>query len=126
MGLVLDSGGLIAFDQGDRRVAALVEANRRRRERIVTSSGCVAQAWRGGGAPQALLARLLLGLNERGLEADISRKLGKVCGDAGLSDVIDAHVALLAHDDDVILTSDVEDIRALIRTTGSTAEVRRS
>src|ERR1700730_7813098 len=107
MGLVLDSGGLIAFDRGDRGVAALVEATRRRRERVVTSSGCVAQAWRGGGSRQALLARLLRGLNEHGLGADVSRRVGEVCGDAGLSDVVDAHVALLARDDDVVLTSDV-------------------
>ena len=125
MGLVLDSGGLIAFDRGDRGVAALVEATRRRRERIVTSSGCVARAWRGGGARQALLARLLRGLNEHGLGADVSRRVGEVCDDAGLRDVVDAHLALLAHDDDVVLTSDVDDVSVLIRTTGSTAEVRR-
>jgi hypothetical protein len=125
MGLVLDSSGLIAFDRGDRGVAALVEATRRRHERIVTSSGCVAQAWRGGGSRQALLARLLRGLNEHGLNADVSRRVGEVCGDARLNDVVDAHLALLARDDDVVLTSDGEDVSALLRATGSAAEVKR-
>jgi hypothetical protein len=125
LGLVLDSGGLIAFDRGDREVAALVEATRRRRERIVTSSGCVAQAWRGGGARQALLARLLRGLHEHGLGPDVSRGVGELCGNAGSSDVVDAHIALLAHDADTVVTSDVEDLRKLLRAAGSNADLRR-
>jgi hypothetical protein len=50
--LILDTGGLIAFDRGDRQVAALLEVARRRRDPVITSSGCVAQAWRGGGPRQ--------------------------------------------------------------------------
>jgi hypothetical protein len=125
LGLVLDSGGLIAFDRGNREVAALVEATRRRRERIVTSSGCVAQAWRGGGARQALLARLLRGLHERGLGPEVSRRVGQLCGNTGSSDVVDGHVAVLAHDGDTVVTSDVEDLRRLLRATGSNADLRR-
>jgi hypothetical protein len=122
--LVLDSGGLIAFDRGDRAVAALVEATRRRHERIVTSSGCVAQAWRGGGSRQALLARLLRGLHEHGLDPEVSRRVGQLCGDASSSDVVDAHVAVLAHGDDIVVTSDIKDLRKLVRATGSNADVR--
>jgi hypothetical protein len=115
VGLVLDTGGLIAFDRGDREVAALVEATRRRRDRIVTSSGCVAQAWRGGGLRQALLARLLQGLYEHGLDPQVSRRVGELCAVSGSNDVVDAHVALLGHDDDIIVTSDVEDLRRLLQ-----------
>jgi len=125
VGLVLDSGALIAFERGDRAVAALVEAARRRRVRVVTSSGCVAQAWRGGGPRQALLARLLRGLREQGLDQDVSRPVGSLCAAAGATDVVDGHVALLAHDDDVVLTSDVEDIKALLRERDCDARVRR-
>jgi hypothetical protein len=124
VGLILDSGGLIAFDRGDRDVAALVEATRRRRERALTSSGCVAQAWRGGGSRQALLARLLRGLHEQGLDPDVSRSLGQLCDEATTTDVVDAHVALLAHEGDLVVTSDAKDLRKLLRAAGSNAELR--
>jgi hypothetical protein len=124
MGLVFDSGGLIAFDRGDREVAALIEATRRRRERAVTSSGCVAQAWRSGGSRQALLARLLRGLHEQGLDPDVSRSVGRLCDEATTTDVVDAHVALIAHDGDVVITSDAKDIRRLLRAAGSNADLR--
>ena len=122
---MLDTGGLIAFDRGDRDVAALVEATRRRRERIVTSSGCVAQAWRGGGTRQALLARLLRGVDEQALSADMSRSIGELCGAAGVADVIDAHVALLARDPDLVVTSDPDDLHVLLQAAASSATVTR-
>ena len=122
---MLDTGGLIAFDRGDRDVAALVEATRRRRERIVTSSGCVAQAWRGGGTRQALLARLLRGVDEQALSADMSRSIGEICGAAGVADVIDAHVALLARDPDLVVTSDPDDLHVLLQAAASSATVTR-
>jgi len=123
--LVLDTGGLIAFDRGDREVAALVEAARRRRDRVVTSSGCVAQAWRVGGPRQALLSRLLAGVWETGLDRRISRAIGELCGAATAANVVDAHVALLVRDDDVVLTNDVDDLRGLLRTRGVSAHLRR-
>ena len=53
--LVLDSGGLIAFDRGDHKVAALVEATRRRSERGADLIGVcrpsVARWWSTAGAP---------------------------------------------------------------------------
>jgi hypothetical protein len=121
---VLDSGGLIAFERGDRDIAALVEATRRRREQVVTSSGCVAQAWRHGGSRQALLSRLLRGVDEKALDSDVSRGVGELCANTATSDVIDAHVALLARDEDMVLTSDADELRTLVRTAGSRAEVR--
>jgi hypothetical protein len=124
MGLVFDSGGLIAFDRGDREVAALIEATRRRRERAVTSSGCVAQAWRSGGSRQALLARLLRGLHEQGLDPDVSRRVGRLCDQASMTDVVDAHVALIAHDGDLVITSDAKDLRPLLRAAGSNVALR--
>ena len=124
MSLVLDSGGLIAFDRGDREVAALVEVTRRRRQPVLTSSGCVAQTWRGG-SRQALLARLLRGAHEYGLNPEGSRAVGELCGTTGSSDVVDAHLALLARDPDTVLTSDVNDLRKLLRATGSLAQVKR-
>lgn len=124
MGLVLDTGALIAFDRGNREVAALVEASRRRRDRVTTSSGCVAQAWRGGGSRQAVLATLLQGVDERPLDPSVSRAVGRLCAAAARFDVVDAHVALIAADNDIVVTSDAQDLRLLLTTAGSAAAVR--
>jgi PIN domain-containing protein len=123
VGLVLDTGALIAFERGDRHVAALVEATRRRKDRVATSSGCVAQAWRGG-PRQALLARLLAGTAEHPIHPGDSRAVGELCSTSGTSDVVDAHLALLAHDHDSVVTSD-PDLRALLRAAKSAARTIR-
>jgi hypothetical protein len=99
VGLVLDAGAMLAFASGDREVAAAVEATRRRRERVATSAGCVAQALRSGGPRQALLAR------------------------ADSTDVIAAHVAVLAGRGDIVLTSHPENLRSLIRATRSATTI---
>ena len=124
MGLVLDTGALIAFERGDRLVAALVEATRRRKDRVATSSGCVAQAWRDG-TRQALLARLLAGTAEHPLHPGDSRAVGELCAGSGTADVVDAHLALLAHDHDSVVTSDPGDLGALLRATKSGARTIR-
>jgi hypothetical protein len=125
MALVLDTGGLIAFDRGDRAVAALVAIAVRRREAAVTSSAAVAQAWRGGGSRQARLARLLSGVDERSLGPSMSRRVGDLCGAVGTEDVVDAHLALLAAHGDVVVTSDPDDLRPLLRAVGTRAELHR-
>jgi uncharacterized protein YaiI (UPF0178 family) len=40
------------------------------------------------------------------------------------TDVVDAHVAFIARDDDLVLTSDAGDLRRLLRARGSAAHVR--
>jgi len=122
MALVLDAGALIAFDRGDRTVGALIEVARRRADPVLTSSGAVAQVWRGG-PRQARLSRLLEGTDERPLDPSVSRDIGELCRSTERSDVVDAHISLLAEDGDLVLTSDPEDIRALLRATGTRAEI---
>ena len=122
MGLILDTGALIAFERGDRGVAALIEATRRRKDRVATSSGCVAQAWRDG-PRQALLARLLAGTAEHPLGPDQSRRVGELCAAARSNDVIDAHVALLASEHDTVVTSDTDDLRPLLAAVRSAANI---
>ena len=124
MGLVLDTGALIAFERGDRQVAALLEATRRRNDRVATSSGCVAQAWRDG-TRQALLARLLAGTAEHPLHPGDSRAVGALCAASGTADVVDAHLALLAHDHDSVVTSEPDDLKALLRAMKSAARTIR-
>ena len=111
--MVLDTGALVAFERGDRATTALLRAAWGRKENPVTSSGCVAQVWRGGPG-QALLARLLRGVQERPIEPTSSRMIGALCGRTGATDVVDAHVALLTSAADVVLTSDVDGIEMLL------------
>ena len=120
MGLIIDSGALIAFEKGDRQVAALIATTRRRKDRVVTSSGCVAQTWRDG-ARQVLLVRLLAGVTEEPLERRGSRAVGALCAAAGTTDIVDAHVALLARDHDIVVTSDPGDLTLLLRSAGCSA-----
>lgn len=89
----------------------------------MTSSGRVAEAWRGD-SRQALLARLLRGLDEQGLDRRGSRAVGALCGAAGSADVIYAHAALLARDGDVVLTSDALDVRRPLSARGCRADVK--
>lgn len=102
---------------------ALIEAARRREVLIITSSGCVAQAWRKGGPKQANLARVLAGVIEAPLDTSVSRKVGILCAQARTSDVVDAHVSLLASEGDVLVTSDPEDLRTLVRARRTSVEI---
>jgi hypothetical protein len=124
MGLVLDTGALIAFERGDRNVAALLEVTRRQGAAVRTSSGSVAQAWRSG-SRQALLARLLRGVDEHALAPGVSRRVGEALAETVLDDVVDGHVALLARAGDIVCTSDVDDIRRLLGALGTRADVVR-
>lgn len=69
---MLDTGALLACERADRIVLALVEEAGRAGVRIVTTSGAVAQAWRGG-PRQARLALLLRGSHEIELDCGRSR-----------------------------------------------------
>ena len=121
--LVLDTGALIAIDRGDRRVGAILHEAARHGIDAVTSSVCVAEAWRDP-ARQARLARALAGVIEHPLDAPTARACGTLLARSGTGAVADSAVALLASADDVVLTSDPRDLRNLLGTTGSGAEVR--
>jgi hypothetical protein len=121
--LVFDAGALIALDRGDRAVGALVTAAARNDTEAVTSSACIAQAWRDP-ARQARLARALAGFLELPLDPLSSRRCGLLLADARASDIADAALALLVQDGDTVLTSDPRDIEHLLDVTGIKAEIR--
>ena len=125
MAIVANTGALIAFDRGDRVVTAVFDAAKRRGEPVLTSSGCIAQAWRTGGPRQALLARLLKCVDERSLDSDVSKAIGILCTKSGVSDVVDGHVATLVSAGDLLMTSDVEDLDALLKTSRVDAVIHR-
>ena len=125
MAIVADTGALIGFDRGDRVVTALLDAALRRGQPVITSSGCVAQTWRSGGPRQALLARLLKSVDERALDTAGSKAIGILCAKSGVSDVVDGHVSTLVATGDLLMTSDVNDLRDLLRVSGVDALIHR-
>lgn len=113
--LVLDAGALIAFQRGDARMLALVRLARAGEVVLRTSSAVVAQVWRDG-ARQVPLVRLLAAdvVRESALDPAAARDVGTLCAGTGTSDVVDAHVAVLAlRHDAAVLTSDPVDLRRL-------------
>ena len=83
----------------------------------------VGQVWRDG-RKQANLARVLAGVGIEALAKDDGRRIGELLALAASTDVVDAHVALMAAHADLILTSDSRDIRQLLQARGVPARVR--
>jgi hypothetical protein len=121
--LVFDAGALIALEQGDRTVIALLALAALQGTEAITSSAVVAQVWRDP-ARQARLTRALGGLMELPLDALAARRCGLLLADAHTSDIADAALALLIQDGDTVLTSDPHDIEHLLQTTGTDARIR--
>lgn len=114
--IVLDAGALVALDRDDRTMWAELAAAHRNDVDVVVPVGALAQAWRGG-PRQARLSRALDGTVPAGFDTH-ARAVGELCGRAGTSDVVDAHVALVAArpGTEVLFTSDPDDMRRLLGT----------
>jgi DNA-binding transcriptional MocR family regulator len=121
--LIFDTGGLIALDRGDHLVAEMLDSAIDGEMEVLTSTACVAQAWRDP-ARQARLSRALRGFLERPLDDEQARRCGRLLARCGTQDVVDAAVAVLAQDGDTILTSDPQDIERLLAAAGTSARVR--
>jgi hypothetical protein len=120
--LVLDAGAFIAFERGDRVVAALLKRELLARRRPRTHGGVVGQVWRSG-ARQARIARLLQAIEVVALDLDVGRRAGILLGRTRQTDVVDAALVLLASDDDWLLTSDPDDLRPLAQGAGLHVDV---
>jgi hypothetical protein len=111
----LDAGALVGFDKNDRKIVALIARATEHGYSLAVPAGVVGQAWRDGRL-QARLARLLAsaGVEIEPLDDLRAREAGQLCGATGTADVIDASVVLCARKHGHrIVTSDVDDIRAL-------------
>lgn len=120
--LVFDAGALIALDRGDRTVIALLTIAAQQSKEVLTSSACIAQAWRDP-ARQARLTKALKGFVEMPLDAPAARRCGLLLALSGTSDIADAALALLARNGDTVVTSDPDDIKRLLDVTGTEALV---
>jgi hypothetical protein len=120
---VLDAGALVAVDRRDRMIGAQLRVLQHQGTPIRVSSAVVGQVWRDG-RKQANLARVLTGVGIEALGKDDGRRIGELLALAPSTDVVDAHVALMAANTDLILTSDPSDIRQLLQARGVSARVQ--
>jgi hypothetical protein len=123
--LVLDAGALVAIDRNDRGVHRQLQDAKLTGDELRTNAVVVAQVWRDGKGRQANLARVLRGVRVQPVSREDGRRAGELLAMAGLSDAIDATVALLAEPGDRILTSDPDDLRRLCDAAGNKAAVIR-
>jgi hypothetical protein len=122
--LVLDSGALVALERDERQMWARLKAAQLDGEVPLTHAGALGQVWRGG-PRQARLAQALAGIQVRPLDEPLGRAAGQLLGAAGLADVIDAAVVLLAVDGDDIVTTDLDDLEQLAAASGRHVELIR-
>jgi hypothetical protein len=88
----------------------------------LTSAGVVAQVWRNG-SRQARLARFLASIEIWPIGDTAARRVGELLDISRTRDIVDAHVALLVQDGDLVLTSDPSDIERLLGSLGVAASV---
>ena len=115
--LVLDAGALIAIEQHDPGMRAVLRTAAQNGLLAYVPSAALAQVWRGGSGGQANLARFLKGGLLRGhvqivdLDHAAARQIGVLLGATGTSDVTDAMVAWWAQRvGGLVYTSDPADL----------------
>jgi hypothetical protein len=117
-GITYDTGALLAAEKHDRAFWLLHKRALDRGIRPTVPAGVLAQAWRGG--PQAELSRLLAGCRFEPLTETASRSAGAACARSRVSDVVDASVVVGALvRDDVVVTSDPDDLDVIAKALGS-------
>lgn len=122
MSLVLDSGALVALERNERAMWVRLKAAQLEGDLPLTHAGVLGQVWRGS-PRQARLTQALGGIDVRALDEPLGRAAGQLLGAAGLADVIDAAVVLLAADGDDIVTVDREDLERLAEASGRHVEL---
>ena len=109
--MILDAGFLISIDRDEEPARALVTALQRRRIALHTTDPVVGQVWRNG-ARQARLSAFLKTVEVHPL--DDGRAVGLLLARSGTSDVVDAHLVVLAiRLRDSILTHDDADLTTI-------------
>jgi predicted nucleic acid-binding protein len=113
--VVLDAGAMIALERRDTRMLALVDELHGARRTGYVPAGVVAQTWRGSARQHAIVRLLRAGaVRVDPLSEDVAYRLGLLLANSGTSDIIDAHVALLARRLHAkVLTSNPDDLTAL-------------
>lgn len=122
MGLVFDTGALIALERNDRPMWRRLKAALIAEVPPVSHGGVIAQAWRGGGK-QALLAQAIGAIDVRGIDTALGRETGTLLARSRTRDVIDAALIVIARDGDQVFTSDPVDLALLARAADREVEI---
>src|ERR1044071_1649874 len=85
--MILDAGALIAVSRNDRAMIARLVAAEQEDEEVSTHPMVVAQVWRDGGR-QAVLARLLRGVQIVAIDDELGRRCGGLLGKADRKSVV--------------------------------------
>lgn len=123
--LVLDAGAFVSVERGDRAMLARLRVAERAGLDLRTNGAVVAQVWRGGAGRQASLARLLGAVEVVPVDVVLGKEAGVLAGLARRGDAVDATVVAVAHAGDRIVTSDPDDIEALVNAAGRAVVVVR-
>ncbi|MGI8678495.1 MAG: type II toxin-antitoxin system VapC family toxin [Jatrophihabitans sp.] len=108
MSVVYDAGALMAAERNDRRLWAEHPVRLEMGVIPITTAPVIAQTSRT--SRQVQLWRLLHGCDVVAFTADQAHDVGALLARAGLSDIVDAHVALIAAvRQATVLTSDPDD-----------------
>ncbi len=113
LGLVYDTGALIAAENNDRRMWALHARALWRGVLPIVPAGCVVEAW--SPRPKASLARLLDGCDVEALKPEHARRAGALLrSSAGVVGAVDATVVESAlRRGAAVVTTDRSDIETL-------------
>jgi predicted nucleic acid-binding protein len=118
-GVTYDAGALIAAERNSKSVWSLHRELLERGLHPTLPTVVLAQAWRGG--PQAQLSRLLRGCRVEPLTEPQARSAGAALAAGDTHDVIDAVVVVTAlARDDLIVTSDPDDLKRIATAIGGT------
>ncbi|MFI4977881.1 MAG: PIN domain-containing protein [Solirubrobacterales bacterium] len=116
-GVTYDAGALIAAERDSESVWMLHRELLARDERPTLTTAVLGQVWRGG--PQVRLSRLLLGCRIEPLTESQARSAGAALAASDSSDLVDAAVVVTALvRDDLIVTSDPDDLRRIAAALG--------
>jgi len=123
-GVTYDTGALLAAERGRRDMWRSHALLLRRGIEPTIPAGVLAQAWRGGSQP--LLARFLNGCRIEPLDEPKSRAAGAACARSATADVVDASVVVSAlARNDIVVTSDADDLEHIAHALGRRLDIRR-
>jgi hypothetical protein len=121
-GVTYDTGALIAAERDSKSVWRLHRRLIERGMYPTLPTVVLGQAWRGG--PQARLSRLVRGCLIEPFTEQQARVAGAALAASGSSDLIDAAVVMTAlARDDMIVTSDPDDLRRIASALGRSVEL---
>jgi hypothetical protein len=122
--LILDSGAFIAAERYSARLSEYLAVAIEKQWNVATSAAVIAEVWRSPAKPG--IGRLLKSIDTfAALDVRRAFLAGALLGSSETSQVIDACVATLALElqPSVVLTSDANDIEALVKAAGGRCRI---